>query len=82
MKESYLGGVWNESPFWHGRIEDRKPIEAAIHEMVPRYRHIIEYLGFHVLKQLKIVRHYTAYAELGDLHTLFENHGKIASSLV
>lgn len=47
--------------------------------MVPRHRHIVEYLGFHVLKQLKMIRHYTAYAELGDLSTIFKNHAMIAS---
>lgn len=42
--------------------------------MFPRNPHIIEYLGFHVNKQLRMVRHYTVFAELGDLSSLYDNH--------
>lgn len=51
------------------------PTEAFLHDSLPRHQHIIEYLGFHVIRQLRINRLYTVYAELGGLNQLFKNHG-------
>lgn len=73
-KESLLGKYWNSPYFWSGPLASRMPIEAAMHRLLPRNPHVIEYLGFHVSKQLRIVRHYTVFAELGDLMSLYENH--------
>jgi len=50
------------------------PKEAGIHSLFPKHQHIIEYLGFHVNKPLRMVRLYTAFAELGDLLSLLMNH--------
>lgn len=73
-KETFLSAHWNSAPFWSGPVANRVPIEAGLHNMLPRNPHIIEYLGFHVNKQLRMVRHYTAFAELGDLSSIYENH--------
>lgn len=66
--------LWNSSDSWHGRVADRIPIEAGIHALLPRHRHIIDYLGFNVNKQLRMVRIYTTFAAVGDLQELFRNH--------
>jgi serine/threonine protein kinase len=50
------------------------PIEAGLHSLFPRHQHIIDYLGFHVNKRYRMVRLYTAYAELSDLSSLVTNH--------
>jgi len=53
------------------------PIEAGLHSLFPKHRHIIEFLGFHVNKQHRMVRLYTAFAELGDLSDLVASHKKL-----
>lgn len=76
-KESFIGQLWNEPTVWHGEVNDRVPIEAGLHRLLPTHRHIIEYLGFHVNKQLRMVRLYTAFAQLGDLLQLIDNHKEL-----
>lgn len=73
-KESFVGHSWNWAPLWFGPLESRIPLEAGVHRLFPRTPHIIEYLGFHVNKQLRMARHYTAFADLGDLESLYDNH--------
>jgi len=73
-KESFVGEFWNSAPSWSGPVARRIPVEAGIHRLLPRNPHIIEYLGFHVNKQLRMVRHYTTFADSGDLMSLACNH--------
>lgn len=73
-KESLITEYWNSPYFWSGPVASRMPIEAAMHRLLPRNPHVIQYLGFHVSKRFRMVRHYTAFAELGDLMSLYENH--------
>lgn len=79
-KESFIGQRWSSPYLWSGQVSSRFPIEAALHRLLPRSPHIIEYLGFHVNKQLRMVRHYTAFAELGDLGSLFDNHTRLRNN--
>lgn len=55
------------------------PIEAGLHRLLPNHRHIIEYLGFHLNKRLRMVRLYTAFAQLGDLLDLIDTHKELES---
>lgn len=80
-KESFISKFWNWPSTWSGPVANRIPIEAGIHRFFPRSPHIIEYLGFHVNKRLRMVRHYTAFAELGDLSSLYENHEPCVSAV-
>lgn len=56
-------------------------MEAGLHRLFPRDPHIIEFLGFHVSKQLRMVRIYTAFAELGDLASFYDNHERRANAV-
>lgn len=67
VKESFVDSRWNHPAYWYGKVSDRIPKEAGLHRLVPRHQHIVEYLGYQVYKPLKMIRLYTAFAELGDL---------------
>jgi hypothetical protein len=69
-KESFIGDRWNSPGDWYGAVNDRVPIEAGMHNLMPEHRNVIRYLGFNVQKRLKMVRIYTEFAELGDLAEL------------
>jgi hypothetical protein len=80
-KESYIGQLWNYPTSWYGTAANRILNEAGMHRLLPKNRHIIEYLGFHLNKQLKVVRIYTAFAALGDLTNLYNNHAMLQSAI-
>lgn len=73
-KECFIGKYWNYKSSWYGPPQGYVPWEAGLHAMMPSHKHVIEYLGQTVNTRLKMARIYTAFAELGDLHDLFENH--------
>lgn len=62
-------------------MRDRVPIEPGVHRLLPKHRHIVEYLGFHLIERLRVIRHYTAFAEFGDLQTLTSKHKDARSHL-
>jgi serine/threonine protein kinase len=73
-KESFIGDRWNSPGDWYGAVNDRVPIEAGMHNLMPEHGNVIRYLGFNVQKRLKMVRIYTEFAELGDLAELWITH--------
>lgn len=75
VKESFVNRNWNWPSYWYGNVSDRIPREAGLHRLLPTHKHIIEFLGYHVYKSLKMIRLYTAFAELGDLReAVFDNY--------
>lgn len=74
VKEVFLGLQWNDVDEWYGPVPNRVPIEAAMHRALPNHKHIVEFLGFGVFAGIKFIRIYTAFAELDDLHSLWNNH--------
>jgi serine/threonine protein kinase len=77
-KESFIGNRWNSPGDWYGAVNDRIPIEAGLHNLMPEHRNIIKYLVFNVQKRLKMVRIYTEFAELGDLAELWITHADLS----
>lgn len=80
VKECCYGIYWNEGCYWQGQPSARIPAEAYLHSRMPRHKHLVEYLGFSILKQLKMARLYSAFAELGDLCDLLANHKSLLKS--
>ena len=80
-KECFVGTLWNSPGVWYGAVNNRMPLEAALHRLMPTHHHIIEYLGYNVNKRFRMIRLYTAYAELGDLLQLIANHADLEHML-
>jgi serine/threonine protein kinase len=75
VKDSFVGNNWNNRSFWNGPIHHRISHEAYLHRQVStRHACVIELLGDYVDHTLRIMRLYTSYGEMGDLHTLLANH--------
>jgi serine/threonine protein kinase len=69
---------WDAPGIWHGLNSNRISLEGHLHGLVDKdHPSVIKFLGNHVNRKLRMIRTYTAYAELGDLSTLVKNHARM-----
>ena len=78
VKEQFPGESWDAPGIWHGSNSNRISLEGHLHGLVDKdHPSVIKFLGNHVNRKLRMIRTYTAYAELGDLFTLVRNHARM-----
>lgn len=82
VKEAFVARTWSADSLWNGPPINRNPLEGHLHMLMNTGQpSVIEFLGDHVNRKLRMIRIYTAYAELGDLQVLVDNHARLGQAI-